>query len=143
MSGAPLAENLRTWLGGRHEAILVTVRADGSPQSSNLAFAFDGTTARISVTANRAKTRNVQRDPRVVLHVIGDSFWQYAAIQGTAELSAVSATPGDDVGRELLEIYEAIAGPHDDPAEFYAAMVADQRLVLTVHPRKAVSFNVG
>ena len=136
----PLSDSLSDWLQGRHEAVLVTLRQDGSAQSSNISFYFDGTTARISVTADRAKTRNVQRDPRVILHVLGDSFWQYVSIQGSASVSPVSKTPGDAVGQELLEVYRGIAGPHLDVQEYYRAMVNDRRLVLTVTPIKATGY---
>jgi PPOX class probable F420-dependent enzyme len=131
------------WLAARHQAVLVTLRADGSPQTSNLAFAMRDGLAKVSVTDTRAKTRNLRRDPRAVLHVLGDSFWQYASVRVTAELSPVSTEPGDAVGRELLEVYEAITGgPHPDPDEFFRAMVDDQRLVLTLTPVSAVSQGV-
>ncbi len=37
---------------------------------------------------------------------------------------------------ELLAVYEAIAGPHDDPDEFRRDMVEQQRLVCTLTPRR-------
>src|SRR5689334_9459853 len=97
-----------TALTDRHQAVLITLRQDGSPQSSNVAFALADGVARVSVTADRAKTRNLQRDPRCVLHVLGSTFWEYASFPATATLSPVSAEPGDATGRELLEIYEAV-----------------------------------
>jgi PPOX class probable F420-dependent enzyme len=130
---------LDEWLRGHHHAVLVTLRRDGSPQSSNVSFAWDGTSARVSVTATRAKSRNVARDPRVVLHVLGDSFWQSVQLQGQGTVTEVTATPGDAVGQELLQVYELIAGPHPDHDEYFAAMVKDQRQVLTVTPTKAVA----
>lgn len=131
---------LHDWLLSRHQAVLVTLRADGSPQTSNIAFAYDGAVARVSVTADRAKTRNLRRDPRAVLHVLGDSFWEYASISVVAELTEVTARSGDPTGRELLALYDAIsATPHPDPAEFFAAMVGEQRLVLRLTPGSAVS----
>lgn len=113
------------------QAVLITIRSDGTPQSSNVAFTRDGGVARVSVTDDRAKTRNLRRDPRCVLHVLGETFWEYASFPAVAELSAVTTSPGDEVGRELLEVYEAITGSaHPDPDEFFAAMVAERRLVL-------------
>jgi PPOX class probable F420-dependent enzyme len=131
------------WLAERHQAVLVTLRAVCSPQSSNLIYAlFDGL-AKVSLTEDRAKTRNLRRDPRAVLHVLGDSFWQYQSVRATAELSPVTTTPGDAVGRELLEVYEAIAGqPHPDPQEFFQAMVDERRLVLTLTPISSVGFGL-
>jgi PPOX class probable F420-dependent enzyme len=120
-----------TTLADRHEAILITLRKDGTPQSSNVMYALLDGAAKISVTADRAKTRNLQRDPRCVLHVLGSTFWEYAAIEAAASLSEVTVTPGDDAGRELLAVYEAVSGKaHPDPDEFFAAMVADKRLVV-------------
>lgn len=129
---------LAEWLVGHHQVVLVTLRRDRSPQSSNVAAGFDPATAtfRISVTADRAKTHNARRDPRVVVHVLGDDFWSYCSVSGEAELSAVTTEPGDATGRELLETYNTIAPqPHPDPAEFFAAMVDEQRLVLRVRAR--------
>ena len=126
---------LSDWLSGLHQAVLITIRADGTPQSSNIGFAFDPVEQefRISVTADRAKTRNLQRDPRCALHVLGPTFWAYLSVRAEARLSAVTSTPGDAVGQELLRVYEAAAGKlHPDPDEFFAAMVAEQRLVLTL-----------
>lgn len=121
-----------TTLEDRHQAVLVTLRKDGSPQTSNIAFTLKDGVARISVTADRAKTKNLARDPRCLLHVLSeDSFYEYAAMPATATLGPVTTEPGDDAGKELLEVYEAITGKqHPDPEEFYAAMVTERRLVL-------------
>jgi PPOX class probable F420-dependent enzyme len=134
-----LNDAARDWLAGRTRAVLITTRADGSPQSSNVLTAFDGTTFRVSVTADRAKTRNLARDPRAVVHVVGDDFWAYASVSCRATLGAVTTTPGDDACRALLDTYEAITGKrHRDPDEFFAAMVEERRLVLTLTPTSVV-----
>ena len=137
MRDTPLDPAQLDFVAKRHQAVLITLRRDGSPQSSNVAYHFDGGTLRMSVTADRAKTRNVARDGRVIVHVLGDSFWEYVAVQGTGTVGAVTATAGDAAGRELLDVYEAIVGPHPDPDEFFAAMVAEHRTVLTVRPNRA------
>jgi PPOX class probable F420-dependent enzyme len=131
------------WLASRHHGVLITIRGDGSPQSSNVAYAVLDGVIKVSVTDDRAKTRNLRRDPRAVMHVIGDSVWQYASVRVDAELSAVTEAPGDAVGQELLELYDAIAPePHPDPQEFLEAMVAERRLVLRLTPVSAAGFNV-
>jgi PPOX class probable F420-dependent enzyme len=123
------------WLRTRRQAVLVTIRSDGSPQSSNVLTTYDGEAFRVSVTADRAKTRNLARDPRAVMLVLGDDFWHYAAVGCTAELGPVSQTIGDDAGRALLAVYEAISGTaHPDPNEFLGVQVQEQRLVLTLRP---------
>ena len=132
-----------SFLASRHHCVLVTIRADGSPQSSNVAYALLDGVAKVSVTDDRAKTANLRRDPRGLIHVIGDSVWQYASVRVTAELSEVTTSPGDEVGQELLRIYDAIAPtPHPDPQEFFEAMVAEKRLVLSLTPVSAAGFNI-
>ncbi len=136
---ADFTEAARDWLMGRTRVVLITIRADGSPQSSNVLAAFDGTSYRVSVTADRAKTRNLARDPRAVVHVVGDDFWSFASVSCRAALGEVTTTPGDEAGRALLETYEAITGKaHTDPDEFFTAMVDERRLVLTLTPTGVV-----
>ena len=54
--------------------VLATIKRDGRPQLSNVGYAWDDGLVRVSVTADRAKTRNLQRDPRVTLHVASPDF---------------------------------------------------------------------
>lgn len=125
----------RTFLAERHHGVLATVKAsDGRPQLSNVAYALMGEEVRVSTTADRAKTTNARRDPRVSLHVASDDFWTYVVAEGDATLSDVAREAGDETCRALLEQYEAIAGPHDDPDEFFQAMVDDRRLLLSFAP---------
>ena len=115
--------------------VLVTIKRDGRPQTSNIMFVVgDDGLIRISVTAPRAKARNAARDPRVSLHINQDDFWAYAVIEGDAELSSVSTVPGDATGQALADLYRAMQGEHPDWDEYFATMVKDQRLVLTIHP---------
>jgi PPOX class probable F420-dependent enzyme len=132
------------WLRSRHQAVLATARRDGTPQTSNVVFAFDGSVARISVTTSRAKTVNMLRHPRVVLHVLGETFWQYAAITCEADISEPSTEPGDEVGRRLLELYESVApAAHPDPDEFFRVQVAEGRVVATLTPITVVATGLG
>ena len=89
---------------------------------------------RVSVTADRAKTRNLERDPRVTLHVASKDFWTWIAVEGTAELTPVAADPDDATVEELVTYYRGINGEHDDWDEYRAAMVADRRLVVRFRP---------
>jgi PPOX class probable F420-dependent enzyme len=131
-----LTDEVLEWLSERHKAILITLRSDGSSQSSNVSTAFDGEVFRVSVTADRAKTRNLLRDPRATMHVLGKDFWGYASVSCTAGVGPVSREPGDQTGQDLLALYNTISStPHPDPKEFMQAMVDERRLMLTLHPR--------
>ena len=118
--------------------VLVTLKRDGRPQLSNVAYALgvDGV-ARMSITEDRAKTKNLRRDPRASLHVTRDDFYAYAVLEGDVELSPVASAPDDATVDELVEQYKVIAGEHDDWDAFRAAMVADRRLVARLRPTHA------
>jgi len=125
---------LESIVADHNMGVLVTLKRDGRPQLSNIAYVFDGGVIRISVTADRAKTKNLERAPRASLHVTTPDFWRWAVAEGSAELSPLTAEPGDAVGRELLELHDAVQGtPHADPDEFFAAMVSDRRQVVRLH----------
>ncbi|MDA8275425.1 MAG: PPOX class F420-dependent oxidoreductase [Actinomycetota bacterium] len=143
----------------RRQGVLVTRRADGRPQLSNILYHLSdspgggaggggaggdasggggGPVVRISVTDSRAKTRNMRRDPAASLYVPGESFWAYVVLDGTAELSPVASASDDDTVEELVELYRSISGrDHPDWAEYRESMVAERRLVARLHPTHA------
>jgi PPOX class probable F420-dependent enzyme len=116
--------------------VLATLKTDGRPQLSNVGYAYDADAGlfRISVTDSRAKTRNLRRDPRVTLHVASKDFWTWVAVEGTAELTPVAADPQDGTVEELVTYYRGVNGEHPDWDDYRAAMVRDQRLVVTFRP---------
>jgi PPOX class probable F420-dependent enzyme len=122
----------------RHQGILVTIRGNGRPQLSNVLYLFgeDGL-ARVSVTDSRAKTANLRRDPRASLYVLGDSFFSYVVVEGTAELSAVARSSDDEAVDELAAVYRGLQGEHPDWADFRLAMVEQERLVVRIRPERA------
>lgn len=126
-------------VAARHQGVLATVKKDGRPQLSNVLYVWDPEegVARVSVTADRAKTRNAARDPRVSLHVSAEDFAGYAVLEGDAGLSAVALDAHDAAADELVATYRAATGgEHPDWEEFRRAMVADRRQVLRVRVTK-------
>jgi PPOX class probable F420-dependent enzyme len=125
---------------GRHKtAALITIRRDGRPQSSDISYDIADGEFRISVTDDRAKTRNMRRDPRVVLHVSRPEEWSYVSFDGVVELSPIATEPGDATCLLLADQYESVTGgPHPDWDEYFAAMVADRRLLARMRPTSAV-----
>ena len=122
---------LHDLLASKHQGVLVTLKRDGRPQLSNVAYVLgDDAVIRISVTDDRAKTNNLRRDPRASLHVTRDDFYAYAVAEGTASLLPVAQDPHDATVDALVEYYRAVAGEHDDWEDYRRAMVADRRLVV-------------
>jgi len=119
--------------------VLATIKRDGRPQLSNVGYAYDTEAGliRVSVTDDRAKTRNLERDPRVSLHVASRDFWTWVVVEGTAELSPVAADPGDATVEELITYYRGTAGEHQDWDDYRRAMVTDRRRVVRLRPEHA------
>ncbi len=123
----------------RRQGVLTTLRRDGRPQLSNIMFALgEDDVVRISVTDDRAKTKNLRRDHRASLYVPGDDFWSYLVLDGTAELTPVAADPADEVVEELIALYRQVGGQeHPDWDDYRRTMVADGRLVVRILPDRA------
>jgi PPOX class probable F420-dependent enzyme len=117
-------------LKSRKVGVLATLKRDGRPQMSNVAYHYDAGVIRVSVTDDRVKVKNLRRDPRASLHVASSDGWQWVVVEGVAELSPVAANPDDDTVDELIALYRDVAGEHPDWAEFRTAMVAEKRLLL-------------
>lgn len=127
-----MTESLQDRLGGHGLGVLVTIKRDGRPQLSNVTYVFDGERVVVSLTDDRAKTRNLRRDPRASLYVDGPGGRSYVVLEGKAELSPVAADPYDAVVEELVAYYRAASGEHPDWDDYRAVMVRDKRLVFSM-----------
>ncbi|MGW5330871.1 PPOX class F420-dependent oxidoreductase [Streptomyces sp. NPDC004014] len=119
-------------LGESNGGVLVTLKKDGRPQLSNVTHVYspDERIIRVSLTDDRAKTRNLRRDPRASYHVTTADRWAYAVAEGSADLSPVARDPHDETVEELVRLYRDVSGEHPDWDDYRAAMVRDRRLVL-------------
>ncbi|MFE9688910.1 PPOX class F420-dependent oxidoreductase [Micromonospora sp. NPDC005806] len=122
----------RLWelFGERGRGVLVTLRRDGRPQLSNLDYLAEPGLIRCSTAAERAKVRNLRRDPRASFHVTTADGGAYAVAEGTVTLTPPADATDDATVDELVEVYRRIRGEHPDWTDYRAAMVADGRLVL-------------
>ncbi|MEV5959244.1 PPOX class F420-dependent oxidoreductase [Streptomyces sp. NPDC051987] len=122
-----------------HDGVLVTLKSDGRPQLSNVNHAYhpDERIVRVSIADDRAKARNLRRDPRASYHVTSPDRWAYTVAEGTADLSPVAADPYDATVEELVRLYRDIRGEHPDWDDYRAAMVRDRRLVLRLRVERA------
>lgn len=113
---------------------LITLKRDGRPQASVVIHVWDAATrsVRVSLTDDRAKTRNLRRDPRASYEVVAPDLRAWAVGEGHAALTPPAADPHDATVEALVGLYRTLAGEHPDWAEYRAAMVTDRRLVLTL-----------
>jgi PPOX class probable F420-dependent enzyme len=131
-SSTPLAPAHLALLASIHLGVLITIKRDGRPQSSNIGYAYDEATGRasISTTAPTVKVANLRRDPRANLHVMAPDGWNWVAAEATAVLTPVAKEQDDATVEELIALYRTVAGEHPDWDDFRRAMVEDQRLVV-------------
>jgi PPOX class probable F420-dependent enzyme len=91
----PLSEATRALTDGKNYAVLATINADGSPQTSVMWVGRDGDDILFSTVEGRRKHRNMLRDPRVSVSVIDSADPEnYVELRGR-----VSMTP--DEGRRF------------------------------------------
>jgi PPOX class probable F420-dependent enzyme len=121
-----------------HQSVLTTLKHDGKPQLSNVLHSVgDDGVIRVSTTADRAKYKNLRREPWAALKVDGESFWSYAVIEAEVSTSEVAADPHDAATDELVELFRSISGEHSDWDDYRRAMVSEQRVVVRLTPTRA------
>ena len=127
------------WASTTHHGVLITLRKDGRPQSSDIAYAVINGKFCISATATRAKTINLLRDNRAGLHITSPEIWSYISFDGIAEITQIAQQPEDSVCKELAKVFTAIQKKqHPNWDEFNQAMINDKRLVIRFVPDSAV-----
>ncbi|MFF4571598.1 PPOX class F420-dependent oxidoreductase [Streptomyces sp. NPDC001410] len=145
MTQDPMQDALLKLLSETRGGVLVTLKSDGRPQLSNVSHAYypDERVIRISITDDRAKTRNLRRDPRASYHVTSQDRWAYTVAEGAADLSPVAEDPYDETVEELIRLYRDVLGEHPDWDDYRAAMVRDRRLVLRLPVERAYGIPKG
>lgn len=130
VAAAQLSDSLKQVLDTPVFVSMATIQPDGGPQVSPVWVKRDGDELLISTTADRRKTRNLERDPRVSVMVQpADAPYTYAEIRGTVAMT----TEG---GRELIdELAQKYVGKNY--AEFNPRWEQDaERVVVRVSPRR-------
>ncbi|MFD9892568.1 PPOX class F420-dependent oxidoreductase [Amycolatopsis sp. NPDC059027] len=129
-----MSDALYDFLGSAKRGVLATIKRDGRPQLSTVTHHYDPETRtiQVSITEPRAKTKNLRRDPRATYHVSSEDGWSFAVAEATAELTPPAAAKDDATVEGLIALYREVAGEHPDWDEYREAMVADQRVLLTL-----------
>ncbi|MGH8829461.1 MAG: PPOX class F420-dependent oxidoreductase [Jiangellaceae bacterium] len=124
---------LLAFIRPRHHAVLLTTRADGTPQGSPVTCGVDDSgRVVVSTYPDRAKAVNVRRTARASVIVLSDDFGgAWAQVDGPAEV----IDPPDSV-EPLVEYYRNIAGEHPDWDEYRAAMVKQGKSLIRVTPQR-------
>ena len=141
-------ENVRD-LAGRDQglAVVVTQRADGSPQTSIanagvLAHPVSGdAVVGLVVQADTRKHANLRRRPRAT--VVFRAGWEWIAVEGPVDLAGPDdPLDGLDAGRVpqvLRDVFSAAGGTHDDWDEYDRVMAAERRVAVLIEPERVYS----
>jgi PPOX class probable F420-dependent enzyme len=125
----------RAVIAKQHHAVLTTYRRDGSLQMSPITVGInDAGQAVVSSRQTAYKVKNLRRDPRASLCVLPDAFYggQWVQIDGTAKFVDLP-----DALDGLIDYYRRISGEHPDWADYRAAMVRDQRVLIQIDIERA------
>lgn len=129
-----LAKSVESFLSQNSRGVLTTFRRNGAAQMSVVLCAPFGDGVSFTTPRDRAKLRNLKRNPRCSLLVSQDDWWGYVVLEGSAETRDADNTPPDELRDMLRVVYRRVAGEHSDWDEYDRAMIDDQRTVVTVVP---------
>jgi PPOX class probable F420-dependent enzyme len=113
----------------RPRGVLLTRRAGGWPQASLVTLGLgDNGDLLVSTYPERAKTRNLRRDPLASVVVMSEEFnGEWVQCDGIATvLDVPEAVDG------LVEYYRNIRGHHDDWDEYRSTMVAHGKSLIRI-----------
>ncbi|WP_406033546.1 PPOX class F420-dependent oxidoreductase [Nocardioides sp. NBC_00163] len=129
-------EGLLEFVRPRHQMILVTSRADGSPQLSPVTGGVDDDGRIVIATyPERAKTRNARTRPQVSVMVLSEE-WNGAWVQVDGEAEVLDATAGEEALDAFVTYFRNISGEHSDWDEYRQAMVDQGKSLLRITPKR-------
>jgi PPOX class probable F420-dependent enzyme len=123
---------LEEFIRPRHNAILSTQKLDGTPQMSPVTMGVDPQgTILVASYPERAKVRNLRRDPRVDVCVLSDRFGdEWVQVSGQATVVALpQALDG------LVTYFRSISGEHPDWQEYRQAMIDQGKVLIQIEPQ--------
>ena len=136
-------EQLLEFVRPRHRMVLLTKRADGTPQASPVTGGVDDS-GRIVVATypQRAKTRNARQRPEVSVVVLSDE-WDGAWVQVDGACEVLDATDGDEALDAFVEYFRNISGEHSDWDQYRTAMVEQGKSLLRITPTRWGTVSTG
>lgn len=136
-------DELLEFVRPRHRMLLITRRADGTPQASPVTGGVDDS-GRIVVATypQRAKTKNARRRPQVSVVVLSDE-WDGPWVQVDGDCEVLDASDGDAALDGFVEYFRNIAGEHSDWDDYRRAMVDQGKSLLRITPTRWGTVSTG
>ncbi len=132
----PLTQDkINTFLNGKHNAILATIKKDGSPQLTPVWYRWDGEQFWVSITTERAKYKNIQRDPRISLCIDDAATSMTVIATGKARLTK------DNLWADTQKIVERYRGSEQGAAYVKGMQEKKEpRVLLVLKPEHVISW---
>ncbi|MCW2751810.1 MAG: pyridoxamine 5-phosphate oxidase [Aeromicrobium sp.] len=117
----------------RHRMIVITQRADGSPQASPVTGGVDDSgRIVISTYPEWAKAKNARKRPPVSVVVLSDNFDDpWVQVDGTCEVLDVP-----EALDAFVEYFRTISGEHPDWDEYRQAMLDQGKCLMRITPTR-------
>ncbi len=130
-----MQDKVRQFVAEHHRGVLTTFRRNGAAQMSIITCGPFRDGVAFTTTADRAKLRNLERDPRCSLLVSQDDWWGFVVLEGHVEILSPGNTGPEELRLALREVYRAASGgEHPDWEEYDRVMRDDQRSLVIVVP---------
>lgn len=115
---------------GKHHLVLATTRRNGRPQLSLVTGVLtEGGEILISTYPQRAKAKNLRRNPNASVLIMGDFDGAWVQVDGTAEVIDMP-----EAGDGFVEYFRAISGEHPDWDEYRQAMSDQGKALVRIRP---------
>jgi len=123
-------DEVQRFLVKNHNAVLVARKRNGLPQITLVTAGVDGE-GRVTISArkNTFKVRNISRDPKVSLLVMGEEFngSDYYQVDGRAEVIALP-----DSLDLLMDVYRRRLGDQFDQEEARKKIIKQDRVIIRI-----------
>ena len=121
---------VQDFLVNNHRGVLVARKKNGSPQITLVTPSVD-TAGRVVISArkNTYKVKNISRDPRVSLLVMGEEFSgsKYFQIEGSAKVIALP-----EAKNLLMDFYKQTLGDQMNPKKTHKKIVDENRVLIRI-----------
>lgn len=133
---------LDLFLAESEQAVLATLRSDGSPFATPVAFDWDGEYFYVTLDADRAGVRRMRKDPRISITVPSSSIYptKFVIAEGIAE---EQSDPEYEISRRIL--FHGQAGKWEDrrvdAERFFESWVSAGRIVFRLEVTNLITFD--
>jgi PPOX class probable F420-dependent enzyme len=135
---AVINDQIRAFVAENRRGVLTTFRRNGAAQMSIVTCGPYRNGVAFTTTEDRAKLRNLRRDPRCSLMVSQIDWRRYTVFQGRAEILSRDNTEPAAFKQALREAYRTAAGQdHPNWEEYHQAMLEQRRSVVIVVPARS------